>query len=117
MGAKIIAVMATILLTFVGCSNDPVEVVSSSWSCKKKNNIRECLVNYSIVNNDDFVHEATVNIRAHRRRRNDNAVTNEVVDENTLIVKLAPKEQRSLRHNMIISRKLKQIVVSAYIAK
>jgi hypothetical protein len=81
------------------------------------NNTRECLVNYTIRNNDDFVQEATVKIRAHRRRRINDVVSNEVVDENTLTVKLTPREQKSLKHNMIINRKITQIVVSAYIAK
>ena len=106
-----------IIISLVGCSNGPIEVLSFSSDCEKKKNIRECLVNYTIRNNDDFVREATVKIRAHRRRRIDDAVSNEVVGENTQIIKLGPKEQKSLEHKMIINRKLTQIVVSAYIAK
>jgi hypothetical protein len=106
-----------IFISLAGCSNSPVEVVDYKWDCEKKNNARECLVSYTIKNNDDFVQEATVKIRAHRRRRIDDAVSNEVVGENTIIVKLGPKEEKSQRHNMILKRKLTQIVVSAYISK
>jgi hypothetical protein len=109
--------LTIIILSLVSCSNGPIEVVSYSWDCEKKNTIRECLVNFTIKNNDDFVQEATVKIRAHRRRRIDDAVSNEVVGENTLIVNLAPKEKKSLKHKMVIHRKITQIVVSAYIAK
>ena len=106
-----------IILSLVGCSNGPVEVVDSSWRCEKRNNARECDVYYTIKNNDDFVREATVKVRAHRRRRIEDAVSNEVVGENTIMVKLAPKEQKKLKHIMTLKYKLTQIVVSAYIAK
>ena len=109
--------LATIILALTGCSKDPIELVNSSWDCKKKNNKTDCTVNFTIKNNDDFVQHATVKIRAHRKRRIDDAVANEVVGENTLNVELAPKEQKNLKHNMILEQKLTQIVVSAYIAK
>lgn len=109
--------LTIIFLSFAGCSNSPIEVVSYTWDCEQMNDARECLVIYTIKNNDEFVQEATVKIRAHRRRRINESVSNKVVGENTIIVKLAPKEQKILRHKMIIKRKPTQIVVSAYIAK
>jgi hypothetical protein len=117
MGLDRYIVLTAIFLSLVGYSNSPIEIVDYSWDCEKKNGTRECLVSYTIKNNDYFVREATVKIRAHRRRRIDNAVSNEVVVENTVIVKLAPKEEKSQSHNMILKRKLTQIVVSAYISK
>jgi hypothetical protein len=110
-------ILTFIFLSLVGCSRGSIEVVDYTWDCEKKNNTRDCLVNYTIKNNDDFVQEATVKVRAHRRRRIDNAVSNEVVGEDTIIVKLAPKEEKSQSHNMILYRKISQIVVSAYISK
>ncbi len=74
-------------------------------------------MSYTITNNGDFVQEATVKIRAHRRRRIDDAVSNEVVGESTIIVKLGPKEEKSQNHTMILKRNVTQIVVSAYISK
>ena len=117
MGSDRNILLTIIFLSLVGCSQGPIEVVDYTWDCEKKNSTRECLVNYTIQNNDDFVREATVIIRAHRRRRIDDAVSNEVVGENTIIAKLAPKEKKSQRHKMILNRKLTQIVVSAYISK
>jgi hypothetical protein len=117
MGFDRIIFLAIIIIYLVGCSGGPIEVVSYSWSCENKNNIIECLVNYTIKNNDDFVQDATVKIRAHRRRRINDAVSNEIVGENTQIVKIEPKEQISIKHKMTIKQKLTQIVVSAYIAK
>lgn len=92
-------------------------MVDYTWSCEKKDNTRDCLVNYTIKNNDDFVQQATVKIRAHKRRRVDDALSNEIVGENAIVVKLAPKEEKSQRHNIILNRKLTQIVVSAYVSK
>jgi hypothetical protein len=117
MGCSRNLIISFIILSLVGCSSGPIEIVNYSWDCEKKNNTRECKVNYTIKNNDDFFQEATVKIRAHRRRTINDAVSIEVVGEDTLIVKLAPKEQKSLSHSMIVNRRLTQIIVSAYIAK
>lgn len=117
MGSARNILLTSIFLSLVGCSRGPIEVVDYTWDCEKKDNTRDCLVNYTIKNNDDFVQQATVKIRAHRQRRIDDAVSNEVVGENKIVVKLAPKEQKSQRHNMILNRKLTQIVVSTYISK
>jgi hypothetical protein len=117
MGLNRYIIITILFLSLVGCSNGQVEVVDYSWDCEKKNDTRECLVSYTIKNNDDFNQEATVKIRAHRRRRIDDAVSNDVVGENTVIIKLSPKEEKSQSHNMILKQKFTQIVVSAYISK
>jgi hypothetical protein len=103
-----------LILILYGCSDNPIEVSDTKWGCAKYEGTRKCVIEFVINNNSDFANEATVKIRAHRRRSIGEAVTNEVVGENTLVVRFSPNEIKTVHHEMMIKRKSTQIVVSAW---